>query len=319
MTDRLDGSDSSSELDGRDGAELAADFVAALVDSSSSDDEGLPIPAADAASGTASIKYRDPHRQFQLEGLPLGLQLEQRYLSVAETGGAIYDAGVVLSRWLCSHPNVVRGLSVLELGCGTGLTALTAAALGAREVIATDMDESALRLAQDNFEAHATWLEQCPHRVCSPDLSRYRWGSALPPTLQSWQDRAAAHSDGSVVLAADVLYDNDETFGSLLSTLSFLLPQSPVGAADGGSARSSLVLSERTKCGLEQHTCFLCFPRRRVHTEQAYITALKAVFCVEYMDITGPVSSGCDREMVLLCLRPLPQGSILVLGNAGPK
>ena len=299
MSDRLDSSGSSSELDGSDGVELAADFVAVFLDNSSSDDEASAV----AASSMAPAKYRTSHRKFDLDGLPLGLQLEQRYLAVAETGGAVYDAGVVLSRWLCSHPTTVRSLPVLELGCGPGLTALTAAALGASEVIATDMDESTLRLAQDNFQTHAKWLAQCPQRVCSPELSRYRWGSALTPTLQGWQYRAAACSGGGVVLAADVLYDNDETFGSLMATLSTLLLRSPVDVADESSASAGSMIRGGTKCS-NRSACFLCFPQRRVETEQSYINALKTMFDVEHLDVTGATSSGCDREMVLLYLQP---------------
>ena len=298
-----DSSDSSSEL------ELAADFVAALLDDSDVGDRGstAACSATGAADGvtsdSASYKYRDTQRTFHMEGLPSGLRLEQRYLAVSETGGAVYDAGIVLSRWLCSHPIAVRSLPVLELGCGPGLTALTAAALGASEVIATDMDESALQLARDNVDAHSQWLKQCPYRVCKPELLRYRWGTALPPTLQSWQDRAADCPSGGVVLAADVLYDNVDSFAALLSTLSSLLLKSPGGSADDRSAPVA-VQGGSTKRELMMSTCLLCFPRRRVDAEQAYVDALHRRFFVERLDVSG-CTSGCDREMVLLRVQPL--------------
>jgi len=305
-----DSSDSSSELD------LAADFVAALLLDDDSDDGdrgsagacGATAGGADRAiSEPASHKYRDAHRAFHFEGLPSGLQLEQRYLEVSETGGAVYDAGVVLSRWLSSHPTAVCSLPVLELGCGPGLTALTAAALGASEVIATDMDESALKLARDNIEAHTEWLTQCPFHVCKPELLRYRWGTALPPKLRSWRDRAAGCAGGGVVLAADVLYDNVDSFAALLSTLSSLLLQSPAGSADDRSAPVA-VRGGSTK-DLMGSTCLLCFPRRRIDAEHAYVDALHTRFSVERLDVSG-CASGCDREMVLLRVQPLPNSRL---------
>ena len=302
-----DGLDISSESDGSEGLheqlELAADFVAELLDNSDSDDTDTAVArggSADAAARCSrSHKYRDTLRKFQFEGLPGGLQLEQRYLAVAETGGAVYDAGVVLSRWLCLYPTAVRSLPVLELGCGPGLTALTAAALGASEVIATDMDESALGLARDNIDASLKWLSQCPSCVCSPELLRYRWGDVLPATLQSWQHRATDR--GGIILAADVLYDNDESFAALLSTLSLLLVQSPAG---DGLKPSSVQGGPRNKQPFGSFTCLVCFPRRRADTEQSYVDTLQSMFSVECLDIPSSVSIDCDREMVLLCVQP---------------
>jgi len=43
---------------------------------------------------------------------------------------------------------------LLELGCGAGLIVLTASALGASDVIGTDIDQYARGLARDNIDAH---------------------------------------------------------------------------------------------------------------------------------------------------------------------
>ena len=49
----------------------------------------------------------------------------------------LWDSALVLAAWLEKHPDAVRGRAVLELGCGLGLPALTAAKLGGR-VTASD-------------------------------------------------------------------------------------------------------------------------------------------------------------------------------------
>ena len=252
------------------------------------DAAGNPARAATAASGAAH-RYKQPQREFDaFDGLPPGLCLTQRYVAVAETGGAVYDAGVVLSRWLCAHPGTVHRRPVLELGCGPGLTALVACGLGAAEVLATDMDSSALALARENVAQHASWLAQCPvvgGAAVPPVLAQCRWGDALPPALQSWRERNADR--GAVVLGADVLYDNDESFAALLQTLSSLLL--PPCASDTAPEN--------------EVTCLLCFPRRRAEAEQRYLSALGAAFSVDERDVSS-MSVGCDREMALIILRP---------------
>jgi ribosomal protein L11 methyltransferase len=55
--------------------------------------------------------------------------------------------------WLLQ--NMPRGARVLDYGCGSGVLAIAAAKLGAREVIGTDIDEQALDAARANSERNA--------------------------------------------------------------------------------------------------------------------------------------------------------------------
>jgi ribosomal protein L11 methyltransferase len=65
-------------------------------------------------------------------------------------------------RWLAQHRP--RGLRVLDYGCGSGVLAIAAARLGAREVIGTDIDPQAIDSARANSAAN-----RVSARYTSPD------------------------------------------------------------------------------------------------------------------------------------------------------
>ena len=77
---------------------------------------------------------------------------------VEPVGSVVWPAGVAaisaLERLSKARRGGLRGLSVLELGAGTGLTALVAAKFGAR-VIATDASELCLRLLRAARDANS--------------------------------------------------------------------------------------------------------------------------------------------------------------------
>jgi predicted nicotinamide N-methyase len=93
----------------------------------------------------------------------------------------LWPAGIALAEAL---PGPLRGLRVLELGCGLGLPSLVAAARGAR-VLATDWADEALELLERNAARNGLALE----------TSRFDWRD--PPPAGPWD----------LVLAADVLYE----------------------------------------------------------------------------------------------------------------
>ena len=53
-------------------------------------------------------------------------------------------------RWLDQHD--IRGLSVIDFGCGSGILGIAALKLGARSVVAIDHDPQALQASADNAE-----------------------------------------------------------------------------------------------------------------------------------------------------------------------
>ena len=156
-----------------------------------------------------------------LPPLPDGreLAIESAKIVDAGTGGKLWLSAAVLCSWLSSHPDVVRGAAVLELGCGTGAVGLYAAALGASRVALTDGGPPALlQLARANADANAQLYDG--EVVVRP----LEWGAPLGDL-----------GDCDVVLASDVTYAAD-ALPALASTLRAL--------ADGG-CRRILVAHER--------------------------------------------------------------------------
>jgi len=68
--------------------------------------------------------------------------------------------------WLVK--NMPHGARVLDFGCGSGVLAIAAAKLGAREVVGTDIDGQALDAARANSERNAVnALYTAPHRLAA--------------------------------------------------------------------------------------------------------------------------------------------------------
>lgn len=68
-------------------------------------------------------------------------------------------------RWIATHP--VRGLRVLDYGCGSGILAIAAAKFGATDIDALDIDEAAVVSTRLNAEANGVTL-----RAGLPDAAR---------------------------------------------------------------------------------------------------------------------------------------------------
>ena len=70
-----------------------------------------------------------------------------------------WAGGQALARYILDNPATCRGLSVLDLGSGSGLTAIAARKAAARTVIAADIDELALAAVRLNARANNVAVE----------------------------------------------------------------------------------------------------------------------------------------------------------------
>lgn len=93
-----------------------------------------------------------------------------------------WASGQVLAHHILTRPEVVAGRRVLDFGCGSGVVAIAAALAGAREVIACDNDDLALRATACNAQLNGV-------------------------SLELRHDYASVSGALDVILVADVLYD----------------------------------------------------------------------------------------------------------------
>jgi predicted nicotinamide N-methyase len=70
-----------------------------------------------------------------------------------------WAGGQAVSRYLLDHPEICRGRTVLDIGAGSGISAIAACKTGAARVLAADIDRLAIAACAINAEANAASIE----------------------------------------------------------------------------------------------------------------------------------------------------------------
>lgn len=154
------------------------------------------------------------------------------------TGSTVWGGGVVLQRYLEGlGPAFFEGKRVLELGTGTGLGGVTAAKLGAREVVVTDRDAAVLELARTNARAN---LDGAALRAFRAE--RLEWGP-----VPAEADAFAGPWD--LVLGADLTYNRD-AWPVLVQTIKRLDAPALLSASERRTDELSSLASFLAKEGL---------------------------------------------------------------------
>jgi predicted nicotinamide N-methyase len=117
-----------------------------------------------------------------------------------------WAGGQALARYLLDHPDICQNQRVLDLGTGSGLTAIAACKTGARDVLAADIDDLALAACGLNALAnHVEFLTTHDDLLTGPVE---RFGVLLVGDLfyeRTLADRVIATIDAAKALGAVVL------------------------------------------------------------------------------------------------------------------
>ncbi|XP_029364807.1 methyltransferase-like protein 22 isoform X2 [Echeneis naucrates] len=132
-----------------------------------------------------------------------------------DVGKQVWRGAFLLADFILSEPTMFREATVLELGAGTGLTSIIMATI-AKMVYCTDVGEDLLRMCKRNVtlnrhmvepaggEVRVRVLDWLQHDLCTDADVAFSWKK---------DEIADMYNNTSVILAADVCYDNDLTDG----------------------------------------------------------------------------------------------------------
>jgi len=122
----------------------------------------------------------------------------------------VWPAGQLLAHVVQAEPAWVRGQTVLDLGCGSGVAGIAALYAGATRVVAHDIDPVALAIAAQNARANAVALllhgtpllhAPCPARITCILVGDLFYERSTASILWTWL--RTAHRQGVRVLIAD--------------------------------------------------------------------------------------------------------------------
>ena len=151
-----------------------------------------------------------------VDEIPLELLASLESANAEISGRRVWPGSALLSLALCSGSLGVdiSGISVVELGAGSGLAGMCAARLGASKVVVTDGDQTSVDLARQNIQANNLGDEVIRE-------ARLLWGSG--DETQAFLGNHTQTQGFDLVIAGDVMYKHElpplffETVKGLLS------------------------------------------------------------------------------------------------------
>ena len=143
------------------------------------------------------------------------IQITEGTADTIDSGARIWDSGRALSGWIATNRiDGNKNCRVLELGAGTGIVGLTAAAAGAKSVVLTDQPDMVPLLEQNVRENKLQ-----TNARAAPLL----WGCDHEETVKTLRDEESTAAATQmpvfdIVCGSDILY-SPENFPLLLETL----------------------------------------------------------------------------------------------------
>ncbi|NXG51498.1 MET22 protein, partial [Psilopogon haemacephalus] len=125
----------------------------------------------------------------------------------------VWRAAFLLADYIVFKRDTFRSCSVLELGCGTGITSIIMGTV-AKRVYCTDVGEDLLAMCEQNVALNKHLMELGRGEVKVKELDWLKDEFCTDPEAPySWSEEEIAdlHDHCTVIMAADVFYDDDLT------------------------------------------------------------------------------------------------------------
>lgn len=130
-----------------------------------------------------------------------------------DVGKQVWRGAFLLADYILFKRDMFRYCTVLELGGGTGITSIVMAMI-AKTVYCTDVGEDLLAMCEQNVILNKHLIEPAGGEVKVKELDWLKDGFCTDPEAPySWSEAEIAdlHDHTTVILAADVFYDDDLT------------------------------------------------------------------------------------------------------------
>ncbi|KAI8990592.1 hypothetical protein BD414DRAFT_438344 [Trametes punicea] len=160
------------------------------------------------------------------------------------TGLRTWSASLVLGQYLLSQPELVRGRTVLELGCGSGFLGVVAATIHLEDkddppsLWLTDVNESVLLRCEDNLRLRCNRSHRHPNLY----LRSLDWFDAVDPEKRSSLQAFLDEVQPGILLGADVVYDP-----SIIPPLVNVLALALTPRRDGHMPEAYIALTQRNE------------------------------------------------------------------------
>ncbi|GMF18903.1 unnamed protein product [Phytophthora lilii] len=193
------------------------------------------------------------------------------------TGFTTWDGSVVLAKYL-EHQrwDDIVGARIVELGAGTGLVGISAALLGARQVVLTDLDYVVDNLAKNVAETMKLAASAGEPIECDISTRVLDWLS--PPTDLG---------DIDFLLASDVVWVV-ELIPPLVATFDTLLRQS--------SVRTRVLMSYQKRSIVSDRLLFSELERRNLVKTRVPAASLHPEFSTDRIDVWEIERGAADRS-----------------------
>jgi predicted nicotinamide N-methyase len=199
---------------------------------------------------TADTSARAPARCTYVLAPAVTVTVQELQVSSGGLGWRVWVGALALAEWMVAHAEAFAGASVLELGAGLGLAGLTAAQLGAREVVLSDCLAPLVANLAAAVELNASRTRaETVVRAAAVRVPSAAAASASHATMEAFVD-AAHRFDATaawlapcavfdVVIGSEILYERYHAQTMALEVARHLRrPAGPGPCVDGAEAQA---------------------------------------------------------------------------------